>query len=248
MDDLMTLAIDQFSRGIFHMPRSGGGEGVAEGTEEKRQGRKRHRHHHHHHHSHQHQHRSHRHSAHRGQGDDGVEGAVVSGGGTGDVAEELDLPPFFSRASHLYTIAVQVLLLAEKMSDPGSRYRWGRYADSVFGQMRLEENPGPVVVTLARQRGGAGFWGDSPHAVEEERMEVMDVDVDMDDGEYDDVEGEKKEHMKHHKKHGRHHHHKRKHSKHHSGPEASSSHTGSSSSVALVHRPPTVHPNLSTLR
>ncbi|KAJ2917079.1 hypothetical protein MD484_g3353, partial [Candolleomyces efflorescens] len=237
VDDLMTLAIDQFSRGIFHMPRSGGVEGAAEDVEEKRHGRKRHRHHHHHHHR-----SSHRHSSHRAQGNDDGEGGggggSGAGGDTGDGAEEQDLPPFFSRASHLYTIAVQVLLLAEKMSDPGSRYRWGRYADSVFGQMRLEENPGPVVVTLARQRGGAGFWGSSPHATEEERM---DVDVDMDDGEDDAM---KKEHGKHHKKHGRHHHHKHKHSKHHSGAEASSSHAGSSSSVALVHRPPTVHPSL----
>jgi hypothetical protein len=76
-------------------------------------------------------------------------------------------------------------------------------------------------------------------------MEVMDVDVDMDDGEYEGEDGAvKKEHTKHHKKHGRHHHHKRKHSKHPTGAEANSGHTGSSSSVALVHRPPTVHPNL----
>ncbi|KAF6753402.1 hypothetical protein DFP72DRAFT_814161, partial [Ephemerocybe angulata] len=96
VDEMMTMAVDQFSRGIFHMPRSG----------RRDEGRRNH--------------------------------SVAAGGG----AAPASAAPFFSRASHLYTIAVQVLLLAEKLGEPESRYKWARYADTVFGQMKLEENPG----------------------------------------------------------------------------------------------------------
>jgi hypothetical protein len=44
----------------------------------------------------------------------------------------------FSRAKELFTIASEVLLLADKLSLPSERQRWASWADSVFNQMKME--------------------------------------------------------------------------------------------------------------
>jgi len=48
----------------------------------------------------------------------------------------------FSRAKELFTIASEVLLLAEKLSVPSQRQYWANWADSVFNQMKMEMEGG----------------------------------------------------------------------------------------------------------
>ncbi|KAJ7228873.1 hypothetical protein GGX14DRAFT_692753 [Mycena pura] len=96
--DLLLLAMDQFTRGIFHMP----------------------------------------HPAHAAD----------------DAPADAARP--FSRATELFTIAREVLALAERLPAPAERTRWATWADSVLQQMDLEgdtardEWRGPV--TRARGR------------------------------------------------------------------------------------------------
>ncbi|EEB93719.1 hypothetical protein MPER_07588, partial [Moniliophthora perniciosa FA553] len=71
LNELMKMAMDQFSRGIFHMPHSSGTTSAA-----------------------------------------------------------------FSREKELFTIATEVLNVAEKMDLAEERRYWGSWADSVFGQIR----------------------------------------------------------------------------------------------------------------
>lgn len=197
VDEMMTLAVDQFSRGIFHMPKaaSEGGEDVVSPGLHGVGGHRKH--HHHHRHSPKDEHPT-----------------VTPGGSL--------VPASFSRASHLYTIAVQVLLLAEKMSEPESRYKWGRYADSVFGQMKLEESPIVEVVSAQSESlTGALNYG------AEERMDV-------DEGSKE--EGSSSSHHPHHR-HRHAHHHKHTHGHHRLGKEASE---GS----GTVARSTTTHPYL----
>ncbi|KAJ7601001.1 hypothetical protein C8J56DRAFT_911830 [Mycena floridula] len=96
-NDIMVLAMDQFSRGIFHMPHP-------------------------------------QHSP-----------------------ADPPAPPLvdsFSRPKELFTIASEVLLIAEKMEEPGERQYWAQWADSVFNQMKMEADMdtwrGPI--TAARGR------------------------------------------------------------------------------------------------
>ncbi|KAJ6516110.1 hypothetical protein C8R45DRAFT_958818 [Mycena sanguinolenta] len=96
--ELLLLAMDQFTRGIFHMP----------------------------------------HPAHA----------------TDDAPMDPSARPF-SRATELFTIAREVLALAERLPDSAERIRWATWADSVLQQMDMEgdttrtEWRGPV----ARARG-----------------------------------------------------------------------------------------------
>ncbi|TFK19407.1 hypothetical protein FA15DRAFT_682960 [Coprinopsis marcescibilis] len=195
VDAMMKLAVDQFSRGILHMPRSGemfGGVGVGRVVDAEGKKGKRH-HHHHHHHGHHHHHHHHHRRRHRSAGEGGKSGAVSDQerAGAGEdsepgsasyarpsVSEQVLAQPF-SRATHLLTIALEVLLLAEKLPEPGSRYKWATYAESVFEQMRLEESPGAGVVVIRGE-------GRSRRERREDRMDVDeavggDEDVDMDE-------------------------------------------------------------------
>ncbi|CAA7265215.1 unnamed protein product [Cyclocybe aegerita] len=47
-------------------------------------------------------------------------------------------PTAFSRAKELYTIASEVLLISEKLFLPSERAEWAHWADGVFSQMRME--------------------------------------------------------------------------------------------------------------
>ncbi|KAF9265065.1 hypothetical protein L218DRAFT_986628 [Marasmius fiardii PR-910] len=85
-NELLKLAMDQFSRGIFHMP-------------------------------HPEQHAS----------------IQFSSSSTSPNQH-------FSRAKELFTIASEVLLVSEKLSDPGERRYWASWADSVFDQMKMESS------------------------------------------------------------------------------------------------------------
>ncbi|KAJ7708706.1 hypothetical protein B0H17DRAFT_1030637 [Mycena rosella] len=98
---LLLLAMDQFTRGIFHMPRA--------------------------------------HPA-------------PSASAAASIATA-DAPPF-SRAKELYTIAREVLALAERLPAAAERQRWAAWADGVLHQMDMMEGNmrGPLPVTRARGR------------------------------------------------------------------------------------------------
>ncbi|KAJ6510019.1 hypothetical protein C8R47DRAFT_1182516 [Mycena vitilis] len=95
--DLLILAMDQFTRGIFHMP----------------------------------------HPAHAPD----------------DAPADATRP--FSRATELFTIAREVLALAERLTDPAERTRWATWADSVLQQMDMEGDTTRTEWrgTVARTRG-----------------------------------------------------------------------------------------------
>ncbi|CAL1713945.1 unnamed protein product [Somion occarium] len=64
------------------------------------------------------------------------------------------LPPSFSRPKELFTIGSEVLGVAERLSSTSNREYWAKWADSVFNQMKMEADidiwRGPV--TRARGR------------------------------------------------------------------------------------------------
>ncbi|KAI9070223.1 hypothetical protein FKP32DRAFT_1558336 [Trametes sanguinea] len=105
--DLMILAMDQFSRGIFHMP--------------------------HPHYSH-----SHNPSFIHTPGTTGAPDASVS----------------FSRPKELFTIASEVLGVAERLTSGSQRHYWASWADSVFNQMKNEADMdawrGPILAARGR--------------------------------------------------------------------------------------------------
>ncbi|KDQ61795.1 hypothetical protein JAAARDRAFT_31273 [Jaapia argillacea MUCL 33604] len=102
-NDLMVLAMDQFSRGIFHMPHA--------------------QHHHNHHFN--------------------CTSSLPS-------AESLS----FSRPKELFTIASEVLGVAERLDVASERQYWSSWADSVFNQMKMEADMDAWrgSITLARGR------------------------------------------------------------------------------------------------
>ncbi|KAJ7276184.1 hypothetical protein B0H12DRAFT_1084032 [Mycena haematopus] len=126
--ELLLLAMDQFTRGIFHMP----------------------------------------HPAHAAD----------------ELPTDASARPF-SRATELFTIAREVLALAERLHDSGERMRWATWADSVLQQMDMEgdttrtEWRGPV--TRARGRcwlvvGTAGMEDIEAKAEESDWSEVLDTE------------------------------------------------------------------------
>ncbi|KAJ7904302.1 hypothetical protein B0H14DRAFT_2328264 [Mycena olivaceomarginata] len=126
--ELLLLAMDQFTRGIFHMP----------------------------------------HPAHAAD----------------DAPTDAAARPF-SRATELFTIAREVLALAERLPDVAERTRWATWADSVLQQMDMEgdttrtEWRGPV--TRARGRcwlivGTAGMEEIETRAEESGWDEVLDTE------------------------------------------------------------------------
>ncbi|KAJ8457017.1 hypothetical protein ONZ45_g18486 [Pleurotus djamor] len=123
-NDLMVLAMDQFSRGIFHMP----------------------------------------HPQH----------TLASGNAPA-------VPPLtdsFSRAKELYTIASEVLNVAEKFENPSERQYWARWADSVFNQMKMEADTDTWRGSIVRARGRCWLIVGSARAEEiEEALESGDLSV-----------------------------------------------------------------------
>lgn len=115
-NELMVLAMDQFSRGIFHMP----------------------------------------HPQHHGSVDS------------------------FSRPKELYTVASEVLGVAERLEVPSERQYWASWADSVFNQMKMEADMdawrGPI--TWARGRCwlivGSARADELETALEKGDMDVLD--------------------------------------------------------------------------
>lgn len=103
--DLLVLAMDQFSRGIFHMPHP--------------------------------KKLNHWQMKHESSRDPAVPPvAKPSRPSTTSTPINKQIP--FSRSKELFTIASEVLLLAEKLELPSERKQWASFADSVFSQMKLE--------------------------------------------------------------------------------------------------------------
>ncbi|KAK0442377.1 hypothetical protein EV421DRAFT_1710710 [Armillaria borealis] len=123
-NDLMVLAMDQFSRGIFHMPHP--------------------------------QHAQH----------------------TNPPPPHKTFPEAFSRAKELYTIASEVLMLAEKLPRPDERQYWASWADSVFNQMKMEADMDAWRGPITRARGQCWLIVGSARADEIEDL-VGEGDVDV---------------------------------------------------------------------
>ncbi|KAL1687936.1 hypothetical protein GGG16DRAFT_95306 [Schizophyllum commune] len=109
-NDLMILAMDQFSRGIFHMPHP-------------------------------------LHAMHAQPPPDGAEDMSTAPPTSATATDN------FSRAKELYTVAHEVLLLAEKLTVPRERQYWASWADSVFEQMRMEADMDNWRGPITRMRG-----------------------------------------------------------------------------------------------
>ncbi|KAF9038655.1 hypothetical protein BJ165DRAFT_1407782 [Panaeolus papilionaceus] len=153
--ELLVLAQDQFSRGIFHMPHpataagvgllhgSGnmGGVGVSVTPLPPMGPASRESRHSPHTESHQHP-RRHSPSG-EATGSQPSSGLSVSTAGSAP----------FSRAKELYTIAAEVLLLAEALPAARERANWAKWADSVFAQMRMEADVHAWRGLVMRARG-----------------------------------------------------------------------------------------------
>jgi hypothetical protein len=83
--------------------------------------------------------------------------APGSGGDSGNNNDKVNpnlLPPeSFSRAKELYTIAVEVLLVAENLEVPSERATWASWADSVFSQMKMEADTDSWRANITSARG-----------------------------------------------------------------------------------------------
>ncbi|KIY46382.1 hypothetical protein FISHEDRAFT_47375 [Fistulina hepatica ATCC 64428] len=110
--DLLILAMDQFSRGIFHMPHPAHAMSIPPSAT-----------------------------------------AVANAGGNNALQRLHPMPAPFSRAKELYTLAYEVLLVAEKLSAPRERQYWAAWADSVLNQMKMEADMASWRVRIARGRG-----------------------------------------------------------------------------------------------
>lgn len=88
----------------------------------------------------------------------------------------------FSRAKELYTIGSEVLLLSEKLDAPSERCHWAKWADGIFGQMRMETNSPEetwkVPLTISRGRAslvmGSAMAEEMENELERGEMQVLD--------------------------------------------------------------------------
>ncbi|KAH9043993.1 hypothetical protein EDB84DRAFT_1266382 [Lactarius hengduanensis] len=118
--ELLTLAADQFSRGIFHMPHTPPGSPT---------------------HSH----------APRAR----AWGSPPS-----------PSPCGFSRPAELFTLASEVLLVAERLDGADERRRWAAWADAVFHQMHMEADVDTWRARVISARGRCWLAIGSAHADE----------------------------------------------------------------------------------
>ncbi|KAF8643004.1 hypothetical protein AX16_009249 [Volvariella volvacea WC 439] len=84
----------------------------------------------------------------------------------------------FSRAKELFTIASEVLLLAEKLDVPSERKTWAAWADSVFNQMKMEADMDAWRGPITRARGRCWLIiGSAPMEIIEPALERGEDDV-----------------------------------------------------------------------
>ncbi|KAK2467358.1 hypothetical protein APHAL10511_000593 [Amanita phalloides] len=141
-NDLLVLAMDQFSRGIFHMPHDKSSQVWPMML------------------------------AATASASASVYSPPVSVAGERDV---------LSRERELYTIASEVLLIAEKLDAPSERHYWATWADSVLNQMKVQEADGRAWRSrVLRTRGrcrlivGSAYVEDIEAALERGEMDVLD--------------------------------------------------------------------------
>ena len=154
--DIMVLAMDQFSRGIFHMP---------------------------------HPHYSHAHNptfVH-------TPGTTTGGFQTSNYFSSASAPPShyaspyvpssdplvsFSRPKELFTIASEVLGVAERLVSGTHRHYWASWADSVFNQMKNEADMDAWRAPILSARGRCWLvMGSAPVEEMEAALEAGDLDV-----------------------------------------------------------------------
>ena len=155
--ELMMLAMDQFSRGIFHMPHPKK-KSAAQKQKEQEMLRDEP-------------------LATAASSSSGAESST--GGGPVSGAPSCH-PETFSRPRELFNIAYDVLLLADKFVAPAERLQWSAWADSIFDQMRNEANVDAwrTLINSARGRcwlifGSAGAVMLEP-ALERGELDVLD--------------------------------------------------------------------------
>jgi len=117
-NDLLVLAMDQFSRGIFHMP-----------------------------------HAKHIQSWPILGSPAATSGLSSASEGSTFFALPAAVDEQFSRARELYTIASEVLTVAEKLETPSERHYWANWADSVLNQMKMESERDAWRTPVLRSRG-----------------------------------------------------------------------------------------------
>ncbi|KAF8989846.1 hypothetical protein BDQ17DRAFT_417067 [Cyathus striatus] len=120
-NEILVLAMDQFSRGIFHMPHAHNRRSPLPTTS----------------------YFSH------------LPPAVPTPATSPSTPGSSDLT--FSRAKELYTIATEMLLVAEKLAVPSERAHWASWADSVFQQMKMEVDTDEAWRSLILQSRGRAW-------------------------------------------------------------------------------------------
>jgi len=127
--ELMTLAMDQFSRGIFHMPHQKKSAAQKQREREKLQDGS---------------------LAATTSSSSGAESVTTGGPISGAPSCH---PETFSRPRELFNIAYDVLLLSDKFVAPAERLQWSAWADSVFDQMKNEADVGTWCALINSARG-----------------------------------------------------------------------------------------------
>jgi len=92
------------------------------------------------------------------------------------------LPPeTFSRAKELYTIALEIFIVAEKLELASERATWASWADSVFSQMKMEADMDAWRASITSARGRCHLIVGSALAEEVEAKLAEDKDEDDED-------------------------------------------------------------------
>jgi hypothetical protein len=147
--ELLTLAADQFSRGIFHMPHNNHQP-------------------HHHHHSNNNSNRT----LSSSPCPSSSPSSPSSPSGTAATEAAAQRPHI------LYTLASEVLAVAEHLDDTEARRRWAGWADAVFLQMHMEADVDAWRARVGVARGRCWLVIGSAHADEmEDALERGDTSV-----------------------------------------------------------------------
>lgn len=145
--ELLTLAADQFSRGIFHMPHNN------------------HQPHHHHH-------------PNNNSNRTSLSSPCSSSSPSSPPGTAATEAAAAQRPHILYTLASEVLAVAERLDDTEARRRWAGWADAVFLQMHMEADVDAWRARVGVARGRCWLVIGSAHADEmEDALERGDASV-----------------------------------------------------------------------
>ena len=108
--------------------------------------------------------------------------------GEDDATNKNFLPPeTFSRAKELYTIALEIFIVAEKLELASERTTWATWADSVFSQMKMEADMDAWRASITSARGRCHLIVGSALAEEVEAKLADDKEEDEDVWECEDA-------------------------------------------------------------